>query len=82
MLWQRLVLAVHSLNLFSRVCSAVKLYSAALAYLQASESIAVDSYGCASFHVERASVCHYASRLRAAFFWAPLQLGTLSFSAS
>ena len=57
-LWQRLVLAVHSLNLFSRVRSAAK---GSMRLVPACSVLNIDSYGCASFHVERASMCHYAS---------------------
>ena len=57
-LWQRLVLAVHSLNLFSRVRSAAK---GSMRLVPDCSVLNIDSYGCASFHVERASMCRYAS---------------------
>ena len=77
--WQSWYLAVHSLNLFSRVRSAAK---GSMRLVPACSVLNIDSYGCASFHVERASMCRYASfRLRAAVFSLLLQLGTLFFSA-
>ena len=63
-LWQSGSTAVHSLNLFSRVRSAAK---GSMRLVPACSVLNIDSFGCASFHVERASVCRYASfMLRAA----------------
>ena len=77
--WQSWYLAVHSLNLFSRVRSAAK---ESMRLVPASSVLNIDSCGCASLHVLSVLVCVTTlASLRAAKNRLQLQLGTLSVSA-